>query len=260
MQIDSDPNIVISGIERKRIVSLDLSVLTYQEALNKVVELGKSRTTSYACFSNVHMTIEANKSQGFQKIVNQSTFAFADGMPLVFALRMLYGIRQDRIAGMDFMGDLFPLCETNGLSIFLYGSTPQILTSLSEYVHCSFPLLKIAGTISPPFRPLTKEENEATIDQINSSGANLVFVGLGCPKQEAWMAKNSNQINACLLGVGGAFEIYAGLTKRAPKWMQQVGLEWLYRLLQEPKRLFKRYALTNSKFIYLLMKQFIFKK
>jgi N-acetylglucosaminyldiphosphoundecaprenol N-acetyl-beta-D-mannosaminyltransferase len=104
---------------------------------------------------------------------------------------------------------------------------------------------------------LTDEENSAIIDQINSSGANLVFVGLGCPKQEIWMSKNSFKINACLLGVGGAFEIYSGNAKRAPWWMRNVGLEWLYRLSQEPTRLIKRYAITNSQFLYLFFKQFI---
>lgn len=256
MQISSDRNQIVTCETRKRIVSLDISVLSYQQALSKVIELGKSHTPSYACFSNVHMTIEAHKLQEFQTMVNQSTFSFADGMPLVFAMRFLYGIRQDRIAGMDFMGDLFPKCEANGLSIFLYGSTPEVLSALGSYIHNSFPQLKVAGIISPPFRTLTEAENRIYIDQINSSGANLVFVGLGCPKQETWMAKNSTHIKACLLGVGGAFEIYAGVTKRAPSCMQNIGLEWLYRLMQEPRRLFKRYVQTNSMFVYLLSKQF----
>ncbi len=262
MDMQNSPELtpIVTYETRKRIVSLDISVLSYQQALRRVIELGQSHSSSYACFSNLHMTIEAHQSSDFQKIVNQSTFSFADGMPLVFALRILYGIRQDRIAGMDFMGDLFPACEANGLSIFLYGSTPRVLSSLSNYIYNSFPQLKVAGIISPPFRNLTEAENRAYIDQINSSGANLVFVGLGCPKQETWMAKNSFRINACLLGVGGAFEIYAGLKERAPNWMRNVGLEWLYRFLQEPNRLFKRYAITNSLFLYLLLKQFIRRK
>jgi N-acetylglucosaminyldiphosphoundecaprenol N-acetyl-beta-D-mannosaminyltransferase len=252
----SDLTLIVSTTERKRVVSLNINVLSYQQALSKVIELGQSRTPSYACFSNVHMTIEAHKYPEFQKMVNQSTFSFADGMPLVFALRMLYGIRQDRIAGMDFMGDVLKSCEQSRLSVFLYGSTPEVLKSLEQHIRTNFSNVRIAGIISPPFRQLTEEENTAIIDQINSSSANLVFVGLGCPKQETWMAKNSSKINACLLGVGGAFEIYAGLKNRAPNWMRNVGLEWLYRFIQEPKRLMKRYAVTNSQFIYLFFKQF----
>ncbi len=242
---------------RKRVISLDISVLNYSEALKKVVAMGRSNTPSYTCFSNVHMTIEAHKSPAFRTMVNDSTFSFADGMPLVFALYLLYGIKQDRIAGMDFMADALRACESNNLSVFLYGSTQQVLESLSKYMQVSFPQLRVAGMISPPFRLLTEDENSSMIEQINSSGAHLVFVGLGCPKQEIWMAKNSARINACLMGVGGAFEIYSGHAKRAPEFMRKVGLEWFYRFIQEPKRLFKRYATTNTMFSYLLMKQFL---
>lgn len=245
---------------RKRVVSLDISVLKYEQALNTVIDLGRSRTPSYACFSNVHMTIEAYDSPSFQEMVNRSTFAFADGMPLVFALRLLYGIRQERIAGMDFMKDILRASESHHLSVFLFGSTPEVLESLKGYIGVSFPTLKLAGMISPPFRILTEEENADMIDQINASGANLVFVGLGCPKQETWMAQHSTQINACLMGVGGAFEIYAGLTKRAPNWMRNSGLEWFYRFVQEPRRLFKRYARTNTLFMNLLLQQVLKRK
>jgi N-acetylglucosaminyldiphosphoundecaprenol N-acetyl-beta-D-mannosaminyltransferase len=257
MNVNSSLSGKIFDATRKRVVSIDLSLLTYQEALNNVIELGKSNTPSYVCFSNVHMTMEASASPDFQKIVNSSTYSFADGMPLVFALRILYGIRQDRIAGMDFMLDALRMCDEKRLSVFLFGSTPEVLESLSRYVHLNFPRLQLAGILSPPFRTLTEVENNAIIDQINSSGANLVFVGLGCPKQEIWMEKNSSRINACLLGVGGAFEIYAGVTKRAPVWMRNSGLEWAYRLFKEPRRLFKRYAITNFLFLFSFAKQFI---
>ena len=238
-------------------MSLDLSVLSYQQALNKVIELGKSRTPSYACFSNVHMTIEAHQSQEFQHMVNQSTFAFADGMPLVFALRLIYGIRQDRIAGMDFTASILKGCEEKGLSVFLYGSTPETLEAFQAQIKKNYSQLRLAGMISPPFRALNEDETNSMIAEINNAGTHIVLVGLGCPKQEIWMAKNSTSINSCLLGVGGAFGIYAGTAKRAPEWMRNVGLEWAFRWLQEPRRLFKRYLVTNSQFIYLFLKQFI---
>jgi N-acetylglucosaminyldiphosphoundecaprenol N-acetyl-beta-D-mannosaminyltransferase len=246
----------MQGTDRKRIVSLEISVVSYQQAMDRILELATERESSYACFSNVHMIVEAHKSLEFRKMVNQSNFAFADGMPLVFALKWLYGIRQDRIAGMDFMADVLKACEVRHLSIFFYGSTPEILASLQLYVTKKYPTLHLAGMISPPFRELSMEENNSMIDQINASGANIVLVGLGCPKQETWMAKNSSRIQASLLGVGGAFALYAGNAQRAPQWMRNVGLEWLYRLSQEPRRLAKRYVVTNSHFVYLFIKQF----
>jgi N-acetylglucosaminyldiphosphoundecaprenol N-acetyl-beta-D-mannosaminyltransferase len=249
----------MQGTDRKRIVSLGISVVSYQQAMDRILELATERASSYACFSNVHMIVEAYKSLEFRKMVNQSNFAFADGMPLVFALKWLYRIQQDRIAGMDFMADVLKACEARKLSIFFYGSTPEILASLQLYVTKKYPTLHLAGMISPPFRELSMEENDSMIDQINASATNIVLVGLGCPKQETWMAKNSARIKACLLGVGGAFALYAGNAQRAPQWMRNVGLEWLYRLSQEPGRLFLRYAKTNTLFIYLLIIQ-LFKK
>jgi len=245
--------------ERKRVVSLNLSLISYQQALGDVIALGKLHTPAYACFSNVHMTMEAQASDSFRDMVNSATYTLADGMPLVFALRMLYGIRQDRIAGMDFMLDSLQRCEEQQLSVFLYGSTPEVLESIRNFINVKFPHVKLAGIISPPFRTLSEEENKVMINQINASGANIVFVGLGCPKQEMWMAKNSPSINACLLGVGGAFEIHAGLKKRAPIWMRNAGLEWFYRLTLEPGRLLKRYTVTNSLFIYSFLRQYFTK-
>lgn len=248
----TEPNLTM----RKRVVSLDVSVIGYQQAIVQVIELGEAHISSYACFSNVHMTIEAKNSPEFQEMVNKATFTFPDGMPLVFALRMLYGIKQDRIAGMDFMQDILRAGNNRQTSIFLFGSTPEILDGLKSYLNKNFPLIKLVGALSPPFRTLSEKENTDIVDEINSSKANLVFVGLGCPKQEIWMAKNSANITATLLGVGGAFEIYAGKAKRSPNWMQRMGLEWLYRLGQEPRRLFKRYTITNTRFIYFLTKDF----
>jgi len=245
---------------RKRIISIEINTIPYQRALNNILDLGSRRQSSYVCFSNAHMTIEAHKSKSFQRMVNQSTYAFADGMPLVFALRWLYGIHQERIAGMDFMGDVLKASEEKQLSVFLYGSSPDILESLKLEIKKKYPDLKLAGMISPPFRALSEQENTAVVDEINSSGANIVLVGLGCPKQEIWMAQNSSHIRACLLGVGGAFGVHAGQAKRAPAWMRQVGLEWFYRWLQEPGRLFVRYATTNTLFVYLIVLQFFKKK
>ena len=240
---------------RKRVISLDLSLLSYPEALEQIIQRARERTPSYACFANVHMVIEAHKSAQFQEFVNGATFTFADGMPLVKSLGWLHGIRQDRIAGMDFMNDI--LAVADGMRIFFFGSSPQVLAELVAKIELRHPGISVVGSISPPYRPLSDDENKEYARQINQSGAHLVFVGLGCPKQETWMAKNSGQINAVLLGVGGAFEVSAGLTKRAPEWMRKASLEWFFRLMQEPGRLWRRYLLTNSLFIWLLFRQLV---
>ena len=245
----------MNQVKRQRVISIDVSVLAYQQALEEITLLAKHRMPSYACFANAHMTIEAHQSHEFQRYVNSATYVFADGMPLVFGLKWLYGTRQERIAGMDLMADVLRVSDTEALSVFLYGSTPGALESLRQSISKNYPRAKLVGSISPPFRELSEDEFAEHRELINDSGAHIVLVGLGCPKQETWMAKNTININACLLGVGGAFGLYAGLAKRAPLWMRNMGLEWLYRFAQEPKRLFYRYATTNSRFLYLFAKQ-----
>ncbi len=244
-------------MERSEIISLNISSINYDKAISEILDNARKIKSSYTCFANVHMIIEAYKDPELKKLINNSTFTFPDGMPLVFALKLLYGKRQERIAGIDFMIDTIRECEKDKLSIFLWGSTEIVLNSLQKNLLIEFPKLIIAGSFSPPFREFSQTENDLYIKIINNSGANIVFVSLGCPKQEIWMAKHSSKIQAALLGVGAAFEIHAKLVKRAPKWMQKISLEWLFRLMQEPKRLWKRYTQTNLLFIFLLLKKTI---
>ena len=240
---------------RKNVVSLNLSLMSYNEALENIGDLAKKHRAAYACFANVHMLIEAHKSISFAEQVNKADFVFADGVPLRWALRWLYGIRQERIAGMDFMESLIAWTATNQMKVFLYGSTDEVLKAIEQRITKEYTPDILAGSISPPFRPLSEEEQNNFIEQINRSGANIVLVALGCPKQEAWMATHSHKIKAVCLGVGGAFPVFAKMQSRAPKFIQKYGLEWLYRLFQEPKRLWRRYLYTNSLFVYLLLKQ-----
>jgi N-acetylglucosaminyldiphosphoundecaprenol N-acetyl-beta-D-mannosaminyltransferase len=221
---------------------------------------GLSHTPAYVCFANVHMTIEAHKDEGFGQNVNRASLVLADGKPLAVAGRLLYGKKQERIAGMDFMPAILEKANQHHAKVFLYGSTPEMLDALREKIHSQYENVRVAGVIAPPFRALGHEELTAHIGQINQSGAHLVMVSLGCPKQEKWMAANSASINAVLLGVGGAFAVTAGLQKRSPAWMQRSGLEWLHRLAQEPGRLFKRYFVTNTSFLFLLSKELIKQK
>ena len=240
-------------IERKNILSLSISVLTYKEALDSLIDLGKKRANAYACFANVHMLMEAHKDKTFADQVNKASFVLADGMPIVKALDSFYHIKQDRIAGMDIFPDVLKLAAEQKLKVFFYGTTPDLLEKIVLKANKEIPSLEIAGALAPPFS--SSIDDEKYISEIQNSGANMVFVALGCPKQEKWMAKHTQNINAILLGVGGAFPIYAGTAKRAPEWMRKLSLEWLYRLMQEPGRLFKRYFVTNTRFIYLITKQ-----
>jgi N-acetylglucosaminyldiphosphoundecaprenol N-acetyl-beta-D-mannosaminyltransferase len=244
--------------KKKRIISLQVDLIKYQDALGQIVNLAKSKLPSYVCFANVHMTIEAYLDKNFSSQVNTATLVLTDGMPLVIALKLLYGDKQDRIAGMDALPSLMKLAETNQLKVFFFGSTSEQLSKIKKQAANDFPKLDVVGVFSPPFGRSLDDSNY--IDSMNRSNANLVFVALGCPKQEKWMAMHFRKINAVLVGVGGAFSVYAGDSVRAPAWMRNYSLEWAYRLFQEPRRMWKRYLITNTLFIYFLIKQLIQKK
>ena len=246
-------------MKKKRVISIDISIAKYQDIIEKIVILSKERKSYYVCVANVHMLIEAYDKPEFRKVVNLAEIVTPDGMPLVWALRILYGIKQERVAGMDLFPDLLEKTSLNNISVFFYGSTDEVLEKIKEKVSSYYPGLKIAGFYSPPFRNLSCSEKEDIIKAINSSGAGIVFVALGCPKQEIWMSEMYGRINAVMIGVGAAFLTFVGMRKRAPIWMQRLGLEWLYRLIQEPKRLFWRYLYTNSKFMYLMLREMVYK-
>lgn len=249
-----------ASANRKRIISLDVSQLSYAETTRQILEWGRSHTPSYVCYANVHMTIEGHWSPDFARIVNNANIVAPDGVPLAKAFQSLYDVRQERVAGMDMLPSLIADCEREGLSIFFFGSTDETLQAMKKRIEAEHPRLKIAGLFSPPFGSLNAANNEKYAQMINDSGANLVMVALGCPKQETWMSQNYQKIHAVLLGVGGAFDVYAGVRKRAPEWMQKMALEWFYRLVQEPRRMFKRYFVTNSWYLWLLSKQLMAKK
>ena len=237
----------------KSVVSLNIDLISYRDALSKIIHMAKQKRHGYVCFANVHMTIEAYEDKNFADQVNKSTLVLSDGAPLAKAIGFFYGLKQERIAGMDAFPDLLKLAEDNNLKVFFFGSTDEVLKGITSRIERDHPKLSIAGSYSPPFNGSPNDEK--SVNTINETSPDLVFVALGCPKQEKWMASNFNKTKGVLLGVGGAFSVYAGLNQRAPKFMQDFALEWLYRLYQEPRRLFKRYFKTNSIFIYLVLKQ-----
>ena len=175
--------------------------------------------------------------------------ALPDGAPVAWMLRRQGYQSQGRISGPDLMERLLQECSQTGVRVYFYGSTQKILAKMKERFLGRLPNLHIAGMTSPPFRTLNIEEDRADVQKINASGAGIIFVGLGCPKQELWMAAHRSGIKGVMIGVGAAFDFHAGTVQRAPLWMRKWGLEWFHRLLQEPTRLGGRYLVTNTLFI-----------
>ncbi|MCW3113070.1 MAG: glycosyl transferase, WecB/TagA/CpsF family [Segetibacter sp.] len=245
-----------SEMEKVNLISISLSIGSYSNFVNTIISSAKEKKPYYTCIANVHMLVEAYRNKSFANVISNANIITPDGRPLAWALRLLYGIRQDRVAGMDLLPDLLSAASTENLSVYFYGGTEEILDRTKSFVKIRYPNLKVVGTYSPPFRLPTKDEEDAVIQKIENSKASLVFVVLGCPKQERWMGAVHERLNAVLVGIGGALPVVIGVHKRAPKWMQTAGLEWLFRLIQEPRRLFKRYAITNTWFLFLLLREY----
>lgn len=247
----------ISPMKKVQLLGISITTGSYKEFVRNIIETACRRISDYTCLANVHMLIEAHNDGNFASIVSNANIITPDGMPLAWALEMLYGIKQDRVAGMDLFPDLLNEATAKKLPVYFYGGSLPLLEKTLDYLRSKYPDLPIAGSYSPPFRKLTAIEDENVVEQINGSGAQLVFVVLGCPKQEKWMAAMKGRINAAMVGIGGALPVLVGIHRRAPGWMQYAGLEWMYRLTQEPMRLFRRYSVTNSLFLYILLKEYI---
>jgi len=215
----------------------------------------RAKISSYVCVANVHMLLEAYDSIEFRKVVNSAYLVTPDGMPIAKSFKILYQKEQERVDGMSLLPTLLSECEEKKLSVYFYGGTQTMLDQTGSYISQNYPLLKISGLYSPPFRDLSVSEMDDIASQITNSGANIVFVVLGCPKQEKWMHAMQDKILSIMIGIGGALPVLIGMQKRAPEWMQKNSLEWLYRLKQEPRRLFKRYFRTNNLFLFLLAKE-----
>uniref|UniRef100_UPI003137A617 WecB/TagA/CpsF family glycosyltransferase n=1 Tax=Variovorax sp. YR752 TaxID=1884383 RepID=UPI003137A617 len=231
--------------------------LDWPEVLQRVAGWAARRESRMVCLCNVHSVVTAGSDAAFGAAVRGSDLATPDGAPVAWLMRRLGHARQPRINGPDLMWRYCAQAAQRDESIYLYGGSPQSLQLLQQRLRQAFPALRIAGAHSPPFRALTPEEDEAEVNDIVASGAGTVWVGLGCPKQELWMAAHRSRIPAVLLGVGAAFDYHAGTLRRAPVWMQRCGLEWLYRLGKEPRRLWRRYLHTNSLFVLGALRQLL---
>lgn len=238
---------------KKRIISIDVNQgprSLYFEKLDADIRAGRS---GYVCFSNVHMLIEAYDDPGFARAVNEATYAFPDGFPIAKSFRILHGQTQERIAGMDFFPDFLERCHRKRYRVAILGSTDAILERAREKIAKDLPGIVLTRLISPPFgKPW---ENTGYLEALKATKTQVVFVALGCPKQEKWMHQYSAEVPAIMFGIGGALPTYVGAVNRAPAFMRNYGMEWLYRLYKEPRRMFRRYFYTNTKFLYLLLRQ-----
>lgn len=231
------------------VLKTNIDQVGWDQAITRIAEWARIRESRYVCMCNVHSVVSAMADPEVRDALNNADMATPDGAPVAWAVRRIEQIAQERISGPDLMWKVMLQAQAQGLSVFFYGSTPTTLGALRNVVERQFPGLAVVGDYSPPFRPMTASEDADVVERINGSGANIVFVGLGCPKQELWMAAHRQRVDAVMLGVGAAFDYHAGTIKRAPLIWQRHGLEWLYRLRMEPRRLLRRYMVTNSVFI-----------
>jgi N-acetylglucosaminyldiphosphoundecaprenol N-acetyl-beta-D-mannosaminyltransferase len=245
-------------IPKKEVISIPLTCIPFHEQMMLILRWAKMRESKAVCLANVHMLMEAERNALYKEVLHQADLVTPDGKPLVLMLRRLGILHQNQVAGMDVFENLCDLAEKASISVFFLGSTKDVLDKMKQRINEEYPILKVAGMKSIPFMSVDEIRNtrdKSLIEEVNNSGAGIVFVCLGCPKQEVWMSQHQGSIKGVMIGVGAVFAMYAGLTPRAPRLIQQAGMEWLYRLIQEPRRLWYRYGSTIPSFIYLAIKQ-----
>lgn len=245
----------MNSLKTCNILGVNINVTNMRETVSYINNNLNVLKGNYICVSNVHTTVMAYNDEKYKEIQNSGAMALPDGGPLSVISRKRGFKEAERVTGPDLMGELFLKSEEKGYRHYFYGSTQETLDALKIELMKKYPNLNIVGMYSPPFRKLTKDEDKETIKKINSSNADFIWIGLGAPKQEIWMYEHKDKISGLMIGVGAGFDYHAEKIKRAPIVMQKLSLEWLYRLFQDPKRLFKRYFYTNSKFILEIIKE-----
>lgn len=244
-----------------RILGVNIAITNMQDTVKLIVEQIDELKGEFICLSNVHTTVMSQQDEEYRNIQNSAFLALPDGSPLSLVQRLRGYRMAEQVAGPDLMSALWKATENMGISHYFYGSTQDTIEALGKKLEKEYRGLKIAGMEAPPFRALTETEDAEAVARINQSGAAIVWVGLGAPKQEKWMYEHRGKVNALMLGVGAGFDFHAGTVKRAPAWMRNHYLEWLYRLIQDPKRLWRRYVQTNGRFLLLSVRDaFVWKK
>ncbi len=256
--IDTFP---VPQINRFNILGVQFSALNLKQATEIVGEFIEKKLKGYVCVCPVSTIMACQEDKDFLNIVNSASLVTLDGMPSVWIGKLKGYSHISRVYGPDLMLEVCALSEQRGYRNYFYGATEDVLNKLEYRLKQKFPKINICGKYAPPFRPLTKQEDAQIIEQINQANPDMIWVGLGSPKQDIWIHEHRNQLNASMcFAVGAAFDFLSGTKPQAPRWMQRSGLEWLFRFLSEPKRLGKRYLVGNTKFIYLLIKDCLRKK
>ena len=233
------------------ILGLDILVTDMEKTVNLIEQNIEQLRGKYICVGNVHTTVMAHDDPQYHTVQADAAFVLPDGGPLSGYSRKHGFPEAERVTGPDLMLELFAISKEKGYRHYFYGATEETLQSMKEVLERDYPGIQIAGMYAPPFRVLTPQEDAQIVAKINEARPDFIWIGLGAPKQEEWMYQHMGQLQGVLIGVGAGFDYLAGYIKRAPRWMQRMSLEWLYRLLQDPKRLWRRYFTSNVKFICL---------
>jgi N-acetylglucosaminyldiphosphoundecaprenol N-acetyl-beta-D-mannosaminyltransferase len=241
----------------RHVIGMRVDGCDYAGTTARIIDWARANVARQVFVANVHMVMEAHDDPLFRRTVNGADLVTPDGMPLVWALRMMGIGMQRRVYGPTLTLYVCEAAAEAGLPIGLYGGTEDSLEDFSALLASRYPGIRITCKIAPPFRPLSLEEDAAVSARIIQSGARILFVGIGCPKQERWIADHRNRIPVVMIGVGAAFDFHSGRVRQAPGWIQKMGLEWLFRLVMEPRRLWKRYARHNPRFMVLLARQLV---
>ena len=246
------------AIERVNVLGVGVSIINLQTALGAITEAVHERRKGYICVTGVHGVMEAQTDEAFRKILNQAFLCTPDGMPMVWVGRARGHRTMGRVYGPDLMLDVCAWSEKNPCRHFFFGGAAGVAELLRERLMARFPNLQVVGCHTPPFRPLNAEEKAQLRNIVNNARPDVLWVGLSTPKQERFMAEFLPYLDVTLMiGVGAAFNFHAGLVKQAPYWMQRSGVEWFYRLCQEPRRLAGRYLRNNPLFLLKIAGQFV---
>jgi len=232
------------------VLNSQITVGDLPNATKWAIEAAIEGRNSYVCIANVHMVVESMTNVMLKQAMDNADMVCSDGMPLVWELRRKGFKNAERVAGPDLMNQICAAAQGESIPVYFYGGSSSVVSLMQEKLPKIFKTLKVVGVESPPKLPIKPLIDAAVVERIKSSGAKILFIGLGCPKQELWMREYSPHIPCVMIGVGAAFDFLVGNVRRAPLWMQKTGLEWLYRLCSEPRRLWKRYLVTNSLFVW----------
>jgi N-acetylglucosaminyldiphosphoundecaprenol N-acetyl-beta-D-mannosaminyltransferase len=242
--------------ERVHVLGVGVSAINMNDAMATIDRWIKERKSNYVCITGVHGVMESQTDLHLRAIHNRAGMVTPDGMPLVWMGRWFGHKGMQRVYGPDLMRAITAVSPARGYKHYYFGGSPEIAERLASNLKATNAGLNVVGVSSPPFRPMTPEEDAAVVDQINAAAPDIVWVGLSTPKQEYWMSSHASRLNApVLIGVGAAFDFLAGAKKQAPPWMQRNGLEWFFRLATEPKRLWRRYLKIVPGFIFLVAAQ-----